>query len=404
MVENGAITWTNETRKLCDLVPWENNPREIFKDESERLGESLDIFGQVELLAIGPDNDLYNGHQRKLVWSLLPKYGPDYEVDVRVASRPLTEHEKEQLTVFLHRGTNARWDWDKLATFEVPDLIDWGFSEDELQLNWGSDDLLDVDKDAKPNPRNLPIDVIYTATFPASCCLAVNAGFRYGLQSGKAVCPCMATMGGHDLVFVDCDYENYNHAKHVGTCRQERPKYATVRDYMSESQCANAGIQFYSMDQILDWAIELEQYADSIIIIPKVDVLDKIPERYILGYSVPTSHGGTPLPVETFRGRRVHLLGGSWKAQLAHMAQLGDDVVSLDNNYLGKIAQVGGAVLPDGTRKDLPAYGIDTRVNPAYIALAISLGNVGWKVNELYKDEPEQAASPAPVMKGASGV
>ena len=80
----------------------------------------------------------------------------------------------------------------------------------------------------------------------------------------------------------------------------------------------------------------------------------------------------------------MHLLGGSWKAQLAHMTVLGDDVVSFDNNYQGHIAQMGGAVLPDGTRKDLPDYGIDTRVNPAYIALAISLGNMGAKVNELY--------------------
>lgn len=66
------------------------------------------------------------------------------------------------------------------------------------------------------------------------------------------------------------------------------------------------------------------------------------------------------------------------------MVALGDDVVSLDNNYQGNIAQMGGAVLPDGTRKDLSEYGIDTRVNPAYIALAISLGNMGWKINELY--------------------
>jgi hypothetical protein len=247
-----------------------------------------------------------------------------------------------------------------------------------------SDDLLDVPKDAQPNPRNLPIDAIYTATFPASCCLAINAGFGYGLQSGKAFCPCAFTMSGHKVEFIDCDYERYDHSSHVRACVDGHPKYATVRDYMSKGQCENAGIAFYELEQVLDWAEELGQYAENVIVIPKVDVLDRIPDKYILGYSVPTSHGGTPLPVEAFRGRRVHLLGGSWKAQLAHMAQLEDDVVSFDNNYLGKIAQVGGAVLPDGTRKDLPAYGIDTRINPAYIALAISLGNVGWKVNELY--------------------
>ena len=81
-----------------------------------------------------------DGHQRRLVWSVLPTVGPDHEVDVRVSSRALTEQERQQLVVYLHRGTLAEWDWDKLATFEVPDLLDWGFSEDELQLNWGSDE------------------------------------------------------------------------------------------------------------------------------------------------------------------------------------------------------------------------------------------------------------------------
>jgi len=379
------ITWTNERRKLRDLVPWEHNPREINKREAERLGESLAEFGQIQTIAIGPTNEVYDGHQRKLVWSVLPQFGPDYEVDVRVSSRALTEQERQKLVVYLHKGTTGQWDWDELASsFEMSDLLDWGFEEGEL-VGWDEPgDLLGVPKSAKPNPRQLPIDAIYTATFPASCCLAAMAGFGYGLQSGKAFCPNMNIMGSHGLMFVDCDYEKYDHGKHLAACREGRPKYATVRDYMSKSQCDEVGIEFCELPQVLDWAMELEQYAENVIVIPKVDVLDQIPDRYVLGYSVPTSHGGTPLPTEAFKGRRVHLLGGSWKAQLAHMAALGDDVVSFDNNYLSKIAQVGGAVLPDGTRKDLPAYGIDTRVNPAYIALSISLGNVGWKVNELY--------------------
>jgi len=137
---NGAITWTNERRKLRDLVPWDHNPREIFDKEAERLGESLDLFGQVETLGIGPDNEIYDGHQRQIVWSLLPKYGPDFEVDVRVASRKLTEKERQQLVIYLHRGTNARWDWDELASsFELPELLDWGFSEGEL-IGWNVPD------------------------------------------------------------------------------------------------------------------------------------------------------------------------------------------------------------------------------------------------------------------------
>ena len=61
---NGAITWTNERRRLSDLIPWPRNPRQIKKDQAERLANSFDEFGQVETLAIGPGNEIYNGHQR----------------------------------------------------------------------------------------------------------------------------------------------------------------------------------------------------------------------------------------------------------------------------------------------------------------------------------------------------
>lgn len=134
------ITWTNETRKLRDLIPWDPNPREINKAEAERLGDSLAEFGQIQTIAIGPDDEIYDGHQRKAVWALLPQFGPDYEVDVRVSSRALTERERQKLVVYLHRGTVGQWDWDALANaFDVPDLLEWGFEERDLQLDWGSD-------------------------------------------------------------------------------------------------------------------------------------------------------------------------------------------------------------------------------------------------------------------------
>ena len=126
-------TWTTERRKLRDLKPWPINPREIKKDQAKRLQESFDQFGQVETIAIGPANEVFNGHQRLNV--LLAQHGPDYEVDVRVSSRPLTEHERQKLTVFLHQGAIGEWDFELLAnTFEVDDLIDWGFKPYELGM------------------------------------------------------------------------------------------------------------------------------------------------------------------------------------------------------------------------------------------------------------------------------
>lgn len=126
-----TITWTNQRRKLRDLTPWQRNPRYIRDKQAERLADSVETFGQVETLAIGPDGDVYNGHSRLSV--LAGQYGMDYEVDVRVASRPLTEREREQLTVYLHEGATGAWDFEELAnSFDFDDLVAWGFDEDRL--------------------------------------------------------------------------------------------------------------------------------------------------------------------------------------------------------------------------------------------------------------------------------
>lgn len=122
-----SITWTNEKRKLSDLIPWEHNPRTIKQKQAERLVDSVATFGQVETLAIGPANELYNGHQRLSV--LAGEYGMDYEVDVRVASRPLSERERQQLTVYLHRGATGDFAPEMLFDWDFDSLIEWGFDE-----------------------------------------------------------------------------------------------------------------------------------------------------------------------------------------------------------------------------------------------------------------------------------
>src|SRR3990172_13108234 len=134
MSERNGVYWTNEKRKLSQLKPWPRNPRQIKSDQAKRLGESFDQFGQVETLAIGPDGEIYNGHQRLNV--LMVEHGADYEVDVRVASRPLTEKEREKLTIYLHKGAAGERDFDVLANeFELGDLLDWGFDKKELDLD-----------------------------------------------------------------------------------------------------------------------------------------------------------------------------------------------------------------------------------------------------------------------------
>jgi len=138
MTENSVIIWTNETRKLSDLIPWEHNPRQIGRTEAERLVASKKKFDQPWPLVIRPGNELYDGHQRLNVWG--KEYG-DIEVAVRVASRPLTELERQELTVVGHKGAAGEFDFDMLANWGLEaELLEWGFSEEELVGIWPEDD------------------------------------------------------------------------------------------------------------------------------------------------------------------------------------------------------------------------------------------------------------------------
>jgi hypothetical protein len=141
------ITWTNEKRKLSDLIPWPRNPRQIRSDQVDRLQKSLEEFGQVEVTAIGPGNEVYNGHQRLKSWA--EKFG-DIEIDVRVSSRALTEKEREKLTVYLHKGATGEWNFDELSNWEVPELLEWGFIELKLSIS------NEPEESKKTEPETIP--------------------------------------------------------------------------------------------------------------------------------------------------------------------------------------------------------------------------------------------------------
>lgn len=128
---NGNIpTWVNIRVKLGDLKPWALNPRHITKKQAERLAASFDSFGQVETVAVSPSLDVYNGHQRLSVLHKL--HGPDYEIDARQASRPLTDDERRKLVIYLHAGAVGGWDWDSLSSWPSDSLMQWGFDGDLL--------------------------------------------------------------------------------------------------------------------------------------------------------------------------------------------------------------------------------------------------------------------------------
>lgn len=122
--------WKNVRVTLGKLQPWIHNPRTIDKKDAERLDQSLDEFGQVDVFAIGPNFEVYNGHQR--LGRMLIKYGPKHVVDARQSDRPLNETERRKLTALLHAGATGRWDWEGLAGWDKSELEDW-FGKDNVK-------------------------------------------------------------------------------------------------------------------------------------------------------------------------------------------------------------------------------------------------------------------------------
>ncbi len=126
------ITWTNKKARLGDLKPYDKNPRTIDDEEGERLDASLDEFNQSEVFLVGPKLELYDGHQRRNRW--LAKMGPDFLVDVRQSSKPLTEDQRKRLIILTHRGAVGHFDDDLLRQYFDRDLLaELGFDEAELE-------------------------------------------------------------------------------------------------------------------------------------------------------------------------------------------------------------------------------------------------------------------------------
>ncbi|MDX2078585.1 MAG: DUF6610 family protein [bacterium] len=129
--------------------------------------------------------------------------------------------------------------------------------------------------------------------------------------------------------------EKPNLEKYLKAIVAHCPPLATVLDYDDNT----------TLNEVLMWAESVAPYVDTVIIIPKVSMtIDSIPmviggKPVRLGYSIPTKHGATDVPIWEFRQREVHLLGGSPVHQLTVARYL--NVKSADGNYMQKIARWG---------------------------------------------------------------
>ena len=126
------LIWHTESRKIKDLKEHEKNPRKITKDQMEKLKQSLKSFNYVETIVINLDNTILAGHMRIKALKALGR-GKE-EIEVRAPNRQLTPKEAEEYLIRSNKNS-GEWDWERLANeWEIPDLFNWGFTEDELQV------------------------------------------------------------------------------------------------------------------------------------------------------------------------------------------------------------------------------------------------------------------------------
>mgnify|MGYP003635463925 CR=1 FL=1 len=386
------------TVKASDLLMNPHNWRIHSATQSDALRGVLGEIGYADALIAYQTPDglmLIDGHLRA-------ETTPDMEVPVLVTD--LTEQEANKLLMTLDPlAAMAGADVEMFNTLREMTNVDNDALQDMLQQL--QDDIsvgtLDQARESlkqapKRRDRTLPIDMIISSVHGPYCCIAVTAGLKYGMMSGRKGSPCHSMFKGrHDVIFLDNEFHNYNHQKHLDMVKEIRPKYATARDVMTKEQCAQAGIEYLELPEILDMAEELNEYAENVLIIPKYECLDKIPDKYMIGYSIPTSYGGTPLPIDAFEGRKIHLLGGSWKQQRNAFEILGNDIVSADNNQIFLISKFGSYVNADGTDGVID-HMFSPVSNVAVIAFTISCGSIAAGVKEILGQDVAQIQQEEP--------
>lgn len=220
------------------------------------------------------------------------------------------------------------------------------------------------------------------------CCIAHEYGLLHGINSNMEQRKCIK----HHVSFIDNEYTKpYNHALHSAVVARQKPKYATVRDIMPPEMCAKMGVQFYEPEQIFDWARELKEHAQNVILIPKSqEYLDKTPGEFMIGFPMPSGYGGEgeaylPIAPESYRGRRLHLLGGSWARQLSYWYFFGDDVVSMDGNYIAKIAMMRQLVDPAGQVRSLSSHIPYQLDNALHVCFALSCSAIHTALSAVSK-------------------
>ena len=147
-----GIKWVPEVRSIDQLKNWDKNPRRITEQAYYRLKKKIVEEGMHQVLTIDTDNTVLSGNQRL---QILRELGVK-EVHCMVPERTLTEDERDKVGIQSNiiEGT---WDTELLSEkFDVPMLLDQGFTKLQLGMKDLHEDDFDAEKEmagVKPIPQ-----------------------------------------------------------------------------------------------------------------------------------------------------------------------------------------------------------------------------------------------------------
>lgn len=191
------LTWNTEISKISDLIAYEKNPRRLTDKQYEDLKNSLTRFGLVEIPAIDFDGTIIAGHMRLKILAEIE--GGDYEIDIRRPNRKLTVKEFQEYNIRSNKNS-GEFDFDILANeFEIEDLLDWGFEEEEL-VGFEEDDEgtgTEDDTPGKPEISRTQLGDIYELGKHRVMC---------GDSTDKEIVEALMDGNKADMVFTDPPY------------------------------------------------------------------------------------------------------------------------------------------------------------------------------------------------------
>ena len=119
-------------RDIDSLIFAEYNPSQLTKDQHQHLKDSIQRFGLVDPILVNKHKDrkdiIIGGHQRVRV-------AKELDIDkVPCIELSLTYEKERELNIRLNKNSGS-WDYDVLANmFEMEELQDWGFDDNDLKL------------------------------------------------------------------------------------------------------------------------------------------------------------------------------------------------------------------------------------------------------------------------------